>query len=156
MFCGKHISRIRWCWITSQLKNFKSISNQVQQFDEIFLKGMVFHGYHGVLIEEQKLGQKFVVDARLFCCLRRAGQSDNLNHTIDYAAVYTDIQEVLQGQRFELQEKVVSVVAQNLLKNYPLLQGVQLKIQKPHVALPGVMDAVGVEISRWRATDEKL
>ena len=34
------------------------------------------------------LGQKFRVDATLMCDLSKAGQSDNLHNTINYAQVY--------------------------------------------------------------------
>ncbi len=32
----------------------------------IHLKGLEFFGYHGLLAEEQKLGQRFVVDADIY------------------------------------------------------------------------------------------
>ena len=38
--------------------------------------------------QERRLGQKFVVNAALSTCLKKAGQSDNLDDTINYAAVY--------------------------------------------------------------------
>lgn len=38
--------------------------------------------------QENALGQKFVVDATLFCDLRAAGASDELAHTINYAEAY--------------------------------------------------------------------
>lgn len=40
------------------------------------------------LSQENKLGQKFVVDATLFTDLGQAGRSDDLSHTINYAQVY--------------------------------------------------------------------
>ena len=39
-------------------------------------------------MQEQALGQKFVVDATLATNLKQAGVSDDLDDTIDYAAVY--------------------------------------------------------------------
>lgn len=56
--------------------------------DTILLKGLVFHGYHGVLEEERRLGQKFVVDIEASADLARAGQTDDLADTVNYAAVY--------------------------------------------------------------------
>ena len=38
--------------------------------------------------QERALGQKFVVDATLALDLREAGRSDDLAHTVNYAAVY--------------------------------------------------------------------
>lgn len=52
------------------------------------LKGLVFHGYHGVLEEERRLGQKFVVDIEASADLSRAGATDDLQDTVNYAAVY--------------------------------------------------------------------
>ena len=40
------------------------------------------------LLQEKKLGQKFVVDAILKTNTTRAGKSDDLSDTVNYAAVY--------------------------------------------------------------------
>jgi dihydroneopterin aldolase len=56
--------------------------------DRVLLRGLLFHGYHGVLPEERTLGQKFAVDVALSVDLRAAGASDDLQDTISYAAVY--------------------------------------------------------------------
>jgi len=34
----------------------------VMRGDKLILRGLKFHGYHGVKPEERKLGQKFLVD----------------------------------------------------------------------------------------------
>jgi dihydroneopterin aldolase len=39
-------------------------------------------------VQEKSLGQKFVVDATLYTCLQKAGKSDDLQDTIDYAQIY--------------------------------------------------------------------
>ena len=39
-------------------------------------------------VQENKLGQKFVVDAVLQCDLEKAGLTDDLAHTVNYAEVY--------------------------------------------------------------------
>jgi dihydroneopterin aldolase len=43
---------------------------------------------HACVGQENRLGQKFVVDAVLQCDLERAGLTDELDHTVNYAAVY--------------------------------------------------------------------
>ena len=45
--------------------------------DKIILNGCRFYGYHGAFVEEQTLGQIFVVDLELAVDLTRASQSDN-------------------------------------------------------------------------------
>ena len=56
--------------------------------DRVLLRGLLFHAHHGVLPAERALGQKFELDVALSVDLRAAGQSDDLNDTISYAAVY--------------------------------------------------------------------
>uniref|UniRef100_A0ABL6WF27 dihydroneopterin aldolase n=1 Tax=Cannabis sativa TaxID=3483 RepID=A0ABL6WF27_CANSA len=56
--------------------------------DKLILRGLMFHGYHGVKPEENKLGQKFLVDIDAWLDLRSAGASDNLSDTISYTDIY--------------------------------------------------------------------
>ena len=39
--------------------------------DKILLRGLVFRGFHGVLAEENVLGQQFHVDVELIACLKK-------------------------------------------------------------------------------------
>ncbi|CAL8467909.1 g7447 [Coccomyxa elongata] len=118
--------------------------------DKIHLNGLVFYGYHGVLPEETKLGQKFVVDAQLLCELQKPGLSDELVDTVDYAAVYKDIKLIMEGKPHKLLESVAEDIAGTVLQDYDNVLGIKIKIQKPHVAIEGVVKYLGVEIERYR------
>lgn len=56
--------------------------------DKLILKGLKFHGFHGVKPEEQSLGQKFLVDIDAWMDLRPAGLSDQLSDSISYTEIY--------------------------------------------------------------------
>uniref|UniRef100_M1ACH5 dihydroneopterin aldolase n=2 Tax=Solanum tuberosum TaxID=4113 RepID=M1ACH5_SOLTU len=56
--------------------------------DKLVLRGLKFHGYHGVNPEETKLGQKFLVDVVAWIDLRPAGKSDCLSDTPSYTDIY--------------------------------------------------------------------
>lgn len=56
--------------------------------DKLILRGLKFHGFHGVKPEERKLGQKFLVDVDAWMDLRAAGKSDNLSNTVSYTDIY--------------------------------------------------------------------
>ena len=66
-------------------------AEQIALADKIFIDGLEVFANHGVYEEENKLGQKFVVSATLYCDTRRAGQTDDLDASIDYGAVCHDI-----------------------------------------------------------------
>lgn len=118
--------------------------------DKIHLNGLVFYGYHGVLPEENKLGQRFVVDAQLLCDLQKPGLSDELVDTVDYTAVYKDIKLIMEGKPHKLLESVAEDIAGTVLQDYEQVLGIKIKIQKPHIAIQGVVKYLGVEIERYR------
>ena len=55
--------------------------------DYIKVTGLKVYAYHGVLPEEQKNGQDFYINARLFYFMRKPGQSDALSDALNYAEV---------------------------------------------------------------------
>jgi dihydroneopterin aldolase len=118
--------------------------------DRIFLKGMVFYGYHGATPQERELGQSFVVDIELEVDLTKPGVSDDLKDTVDYSHVYRVVKEVVEGPSHNLLESVAEGLAQKLLDSFPL-DGVTVRVTKPHVPIKGaVLEGAAVEIHRRR------
>ncbi|KAG5609484.1 hypothetical protein H5410_020765 [Solanum commersonii] len=97
--------------------------------DKLVLRGLKFHGYHGVNPEETKLGQKFLVDVVAWIDLRPAGKSDCLSDTPSYTDIYNE-------RDFRT------------LNMYPQVFAVSVQVGKPHVAVQGPVDYLGVEIIR--------
>lgn len=67
----------------ASLNNFK-----ITKGDRLILRGLKFHGYHGVHLKEKEMGQTFLVDVDAWLDLRAAGKSDDLNDTVSYTAIY--------------------------------------------------------------------
>lgn len=124
--------------------------------DKIHMRGMTFHGYHGVLPEENTLGQKFVVDVTMSACHLKAGASDNIEDTVDYARAFDIVRAEVEGRENakKLIERVGERVARALLDEFPAVADVSVSVSKPHVAVVGVLESLGVEIYRERATHE--
>lgn len=62
--------------------------NEIIKGDKLILRGLKFHGFHGVKPEERTLGQKFVIDVDAWMDLRPAGKTDCLSDTISYTTIY--------------------------------------------------------------------
>ena len=54
---------------------------------------MQFYGFHGLMPEENRLGQRFNVDVELFVDLKKAGQTDNMHDSIHYGEVYEQVKQ---------------------------------------------------------------
>jgi dihydroneopterin aldolase len=120
--------------------------------DCILLEGMIFFGRHGTLPAEQELGQQFVVDLALYCDLRPAGRSDDLDKTVDYSRVHQQVKEIVEGAPCGLIEAVAERIAEDVLDQHPMVEAVRVKVSKPQVHLEGtVLAGSAVQITRRRS-----
>lgn len=115
--------------------------------DYIQLERMEFYGYHGALVEEQKLGQRFVVSLRLYLDLAPAGRADELALTVNYAAAYYAVRDIVENKRFSLLEALAEQIAQTVLTQFPVMR-VVVEVQKPAVPIAGILAYAAVSIDR--------
>jgi 7,8-dihydroneopterin aldolase/epimerase/oxygenase len=117
----------------------------------IYLKQLRFHGHHGVLPEEAVLGQPWLVDLELDLDIAQAAQSDDLNHTVNYAAVYTLVEQIVTRERFALLEALAHRILSAVLAAHPRLRSACLTLHKPHVPIPGSHQGVALRTRLDRA-----
>ncbi|CAM6128934.1 unnamed protein product [Calypogeia fissa] len=116
--------------------------------DRLILRGMRFHGKHGVFQEERTLGQKFDVDVDAWMDLSKAGETDNLEDSVSYAEIYSQIKAIVEGPPHFLLESVATAIAKAVLGQHPQISDVRVRVGKPHVSVVGVVKVLGVEIFR--------
>jgi len=117
--------------------------------DKILLQGLVFFGRHGCHQAERDLGQKFTVDIEMSSDLSLACATDKMDDTVDYVAVYNATREIIEGESAWLLESLASRIADFCLQD-ERVRDVRVRIRKPHVAMPGALDYLGIEIFRGR------
>ena len=117
--------------------------------DRILLSGLIFFGKHGCHAAENELGQNFTVDIELECDLTRSAQTDDLNDTVDYVAIYNAAKEIVEGEPVKLLETLAQRIADFALQDEKVVSA-WVRIRKPHVAIPGTLDYLGIEITRER------
>ena len=115
--------------------------------DRITLKGLRFHGYHGVSESERKIGQKYEIDAELTCDLSTAGVTDELSHTIDYGRVVNLIIEIGTQRSFQLIEALANTVASAILDRFPVHE-VRIDVKKLSPPIAHQLSYAGVKIQR--------
>ncbi|SIS79363.1 dihydroneopterin aldolase [Alicyclobacillus vulcanalis] len=118
--------------------------------DQLSLIGMVFYAYHGVYPEEQTLGQRFVVDLHMYGDFRRAGETDDLHHAVNYAAVYDVVRAAVEGDPVRLIEALAERIASRVLAAFPQIGSVEVAVSKPGAPVPGPLDTVRAVVRRRR------
>ncbi|OCS84806.1 dihydroneopterin aldolase [Caryophanon tenue] len=117
--------------------------------DYIHVRDMQFYGYHGVLGEETKLGQRFRATVSLAVQIEEAGKTDDLTKTVSYVGVYELCKAIIEGKPYQLIEAVAEAVATRILTDYDgQVLGCRVEIIKPDPPIPGYYKEVAVEITR--------
>lgn len=119
--------------------------------DVINIKQLEVFANHGVLKEENVLGQKFIVSASLYVNTREAGKNDDLRKSVNYALVCGEIRDFMQANTFQLIETVAERLAERLLVKFEKINKIRLEIKKPWAPIMQSVDYVSVEIERgWK------
>ncbi|MEM6611507.1 MAG: dihydroneopterin aldolase [Cyanobacteria bacterium P01_C01_bin.72] len=115
--------------------------------DSIQVSGIRAYGYVGYLPEERVLGQWFEVDLTLWVDLDTAGQSDNIDDTLDYREAITIVKEQITTAKFALVEKLINAIAEKLLQLEKVNQ-VRVKLSKPAAPIPDFSGRITLDITR--------
>ncbi len=117
--------------------------------DLIRLAGVRATGFHGVLAEEKRVGQEFVVDVELSVDLARAGTSDDLAHTVSYAEVAADVVTRITTGSHDLIETLAEEIAADCLLR-PLVERVTVTVHKPQAPVGVPFGDVAIRVVRHR------
>lgn len=118
--------------------------------DRILVNRIAVIARHGVLPEEERLGQRFFVSLDCRLDLREAGRTDDLRHSVDYAELVALAHGIAVDRRFYLIEALAHVIATETLARFPQIREAIVRIDKPGAPVPAVVEDVAVEVTRRR------
>lgn len=118
--------------------------------DYILIENLTLFANHGVLPEENRLGQKFVLSGKLYLDTSIAASNDDINQTVNYAEICAMITEFTKANTCKLIETAIEQIANEILMNYPLIKSVELTLRKPWAPIGLPVDCAGVSIKRCR------
>jgi dihydroneopterin aldolase len=115
--------------------------------DTVALTGLRVWGRHGVLPEERRDGQDFVVDVELSLDTRPAAASDDLADTVDYARLADQLAAVVAGEPVDLIETLASRLADVCLSDDRVISA-RVTVRKPAAPIPHAFADVAVTVVR--------
>ncbi len=116
----------------------------------IDIVGLVLFAKHGVLDEEARIGQRFILDIRIEADVAEAVKHDRLADTVDYGEVVAVTESIFRGKRFYLIEAAAGHVASGILAHFPLVKSVRVTVKKPSAPISAVFDYVATTVERKR------
>lgn len=111
----------------------------------IFLKNVRFHAYHGVLEQEQTVGNDYLVNLIVNYDFTCAMKMDELNGTVSYAELFELVKEEMAIPS-KLLEHVAGRIGERIFSEYPAIREVHLSITKVNPPMGADSDGAGVEV----------
>lgn len=111
----------------------------------IHLENVRFHAFHGVLVQERQVGGDFLLSLRVGYPMTKAVESDEVDDTLDYAALYALAKREMVIPS-KLLEHVAGRIVRAISEAFPEVTSVDLKLTKVNPPMGADCDGAGVEL----------
>ncbi len=118
--------------------------------DRIRVEGIAVFARHGLLPEEERLGQRFYLGLEAELDLAPAGRADDMALSVSYADMTAIAVTIATERRFKLIEALAETIAQEILAGFPVITAITVSVDKPSAPIPAVLERAGVTITRRR------
>jgi len=113
----------------------------------ITIEGIELRGRCGVTPEERAVGQTLVVDVRLEPSSLVAGETDDVEDTVDYGRIVELVRAIVENGEFHLLERLATLIAEGIWDVFePVL--LEVAVTKPHPPVSIPVTAARVEVVR--------
>lgn len=113
--------------------------------DKIIINGLEIDTIIGVYDWERQKSQKVILNLVLVTDFSQAMRSDNVEDTIDYAAIVERIELLAEAHQPELLENFAELIFADLFALFPLTE-IQLQILKPDILKQ--VNTIGIHVTR--------
>lgn len=105
--------------------------------NHIYVKNLEIYAFHGVMPQENVVGNKFLVNIRLDCDLTEAMMTDGIESSISYAEVIEVVKKEMAVTSRTL-ENVVYRIKNALTKSFPGILSGTVSVSKVTPPISGV------------------
>jgi 7,8-dihydroneopterin aldolase/epimerase/oxygenase len=114
-----------------------------------------YYAYHGVKLEERKLGGKYEVDLDMYYDSTAAVINDDVAFALNYEEAMFCISEVISGaETYDLIETIAYEILNMAMEKFPYLQKATVRVRKLNVPLRRVVNYIQAEQTFERQFDE--
>lgn len=118
--------------------------------DKMFIRELELFGFHGVFEEEKRLGQKFIISLELDLDLKTAGRTGDLTKSVHYGELCEKVEQEFVRESYELIETAALKLADFILDEYKIIDGVKVFLKKPWAPVKKHLDTVEIMVERKR------
>ena len=116
--------------------------------DAIIIEGLKVDTVVGCFNWERQIIQPLMLDLIIQTSLEQASNSDQLEHTLNYAEICEISAKVIQKKQPELIEHAAKLVLNTLFTTFPTIESIMITVRKP--AIIAQANSVGIRLERHR------
>ncbi len=117
--------------------------------DIVSLEGLEFFAYHGYYDEEQKVGNKYAVDLKVYADFRQAAVDDVLSETVNYEKLYQIVSKEMRISS-RLLENIGERISKVIFDTFQQISDIEVSVSKFNPPIGGVCTRARVVIKRNR------
>ncbi len=118
------------------------------KIDKVIIKDLLVRGVIGINDWERKIMQDMLINITLGFDISRAGETDNIDDTINYRSISKRVIEYVETSKHYLVEKLATEIAKICLVEFNA-ESALIKVEKPKAVR--FAESVGVEIFREKS-----
>lgn len=115
----------------------------------VALEGLEFHAFHGVYPHERESGNWFEVDIAVETDFSAAAFEDDLSGTVNYETLFAIVKAEMDKPS-KLLETVAGKIIDDILRELPVVQSVDIKISKVNPPIGGKCKRATVQVFKKR------
>lgn len=115
----------------------------------IVLEGVRCYAYHGVMPQENLVGNEYIITLRLKVDIGRAAETDEVADTVSYADVYEAVKEEMSIPS-KLLEHVCGRIVGRLFADFPSVKEIEIKLSKRNPPMGADIDTAAIEMKCCR------
>ena len=117
---------------------------------QLLLKNLRFRSKHGYFSFEREItANTFTVDVCFGTDLKQAGETDDLEHTLNYVNACQMISDIMQAPPVRLVERLLQQMGQQLMEAFPEVSQLDIRLRKHQPPMP--YDIEYIEVSdQWK------
>ena len=113
----------------------------------IQIENMEFYAFHGHYKEEQKVGNKFMVDLVIETDMTKPAESDNLKDAVNYQQAYQIVKKQMEMKSYLL-ENIAGRILNAIHEEMDGIKKVTIKVAKINPPMGGKIGSVSVTLER--------
>ena len=112
---------------------------------KVILKDIRIYAFHGCMEEEELIGSDYIVNLEVETNMHQPANSDLLKDAVDYVQLNTIVKEEMLI-RSQLLEHIAQRIIDRILKQFPIVKSVEVKVAKQNPPIGGDVREVCVSI----------